>query len=151
MPQKPPPRKFVPPTLEDLEINQQKLDLNYLFSVSGIDEAEEHIPVSLEWINDAHQRYLEEKTLLKEKIKQAEANAYVNLKSEGLEQHGIAKVTDAAIAHCIHLDSAVIKLHETYSVLVGWVSRLEVLQENLKIKLEAIRTAEATRRRLIEN
>lgn len=150
MPQKPPPRTFTPPKLEALVLNEQTLDINYLFSVSDIEDAEECIPVSLEWINDAHQRYLEEKTALKEEVKQAEAQAFVNFKSEGLGQFGISKVTDASLAHCIHLDEQVKKIHKKYAVIVGWVSRLEVLQENLRTKLEAIRTAEATRRKLIE-
>ena len=60
-------------------------------------------------------------------------------------------MTEANLEKAVHLEDSVVKVHESYAVLYGWVRRLQNLQMSLQSKLELIRSTEATRRRLVEN
>jgi hypothetical protein len=137
-----------------------KLDSKYTFDVeyylthefADIVEASEEIPAAVEWVNANLQTMIEDKIVAKQAIKEAEAEAYINLRSGRFpELYPDVKPTEEAVKHAVALDARVKAAHKEFAVLQGWVSRLQGLMLTLQSKLDMIRSSEATRRRLVED
>lgn len=143
--------EYSKPKLGILEVKGHPMNLDYLLGIRDLDEAEEEIPVALEWINSAIQDYTEQKLVSKSVLKSLEGKTYLNLKVEGLKSFGIEKTTETALEHVINNDDEILAAYESLAILTGWVGRLYGLQENLRLKIDMLRTIDATRRKLIEH
>ena len=150
----PPPRPKVElPPLGKLELEGASIDLDYFLKTEYVDAAAAcaEFPALLEWINSQMQFYVENKIIAKQEIAQAEAACFVDMRNGGFERAGYAgKPTADAVDRVIQLDGGVIKAHTNYARYAGWVSKLSGLMNNIQIKLDLLRTSEATRRRMIE-
>lgn len=139
------------PKLKRITIGDDSLDLDYFFTHDfvDIDEPCQKIPAIIEWVNYHLQFFKQESVNLKQKTKEAEARAYFRLKNGGFEERGYGKMTEAALDKAVSLEDDVIQAHEDYAETYGWARRLENLTVSLQLRLDMLRSQEATRRKLM--
>ncbi len=131
-----------------------ELDIDYYLrkQYDEIGEAAEEVPIIMEYISAKLQELMEQKLIARQAIKEAESAAYFFLKRGGFEEKGYGeKLTEKALEMAIPLEESVSKAHTDFSVLNGWAMRLQGAQLNLQLKLDLLRSFEATRRKLIED
>jgi hypothetical protein len=138
--------------LDVLELDGTKVDLNYYFTqeYTDIGQAAQELPNLIEWINWKLQLFYEDKLNAEQELKQAEAEAFFDLKKGTFKDlYGIPP-TDKGLQHAVYRDEGVIECWRKYNRLSAWCRRLAALQNSLTTKLDLIRSSEATRRRLID-
>lgn len=138
--------------LDVLELNGTKVDLNYYFTqeYTDIGQAAAELPNLIEWINWQLQLLYEDKLNAEQELKQAEADAFFDLKKGTFNDLYGAKPTDKALQYAVYKDEGVIEAWRNYNRLAAWCRRLAALQNSLTTKLDLIRSSEATRRRLVD-
>ena len=141
---KPPLPKIAPITLEGFT-----LDLNYYLNreYDEVGEAALDLPSVAEWVNEQLQSFTESHQTAKIDLAEAEAEVYFNLKKgQYAEDYGSEKPTSDSMNHAVNIDLRVRKLNHRIAILYAWCQRLRGIQENLRMKLELVRSTEATRR-----
>ena len=142
------------PTLVPIQLGGYSLDLDYFLKAAydDIGAASEELPALIEWVNYQLQCLTEKMLSRKQGVKRAESAAFFNLKNGlFLERGYVGKVTDSSVERAVPLEESVIKAHEEYNVLYGWVRRLQSVQVSLQLKLDLVRSTESTRRRLVDH
>jgi hypothetical protein len=149
-----PRRKTEPelPVLAAIMNNIIELDLNYYFHkrYDDIVKATSDLPVVIEYINESLQRASIEAMNAKWDVEAMEGETYMRLRQEWTS-HYSEKMTEDALGHAVSMDEDLKKARNNYAVLKSYVGRLHNMQENLRSKLDALRSVEATRRKLIED
>jgi hypothetical protein len=126
------------------------LDIDFYLKhdYSDIGEAMEKLPAIIEYVNARMQSMVESKIIQKQAVKETESRAYFTLRNGAFEDRFGGKITESALEKAVALDPEVVKAHESYAVLVGWSQRLMNLMLSLQLKLDMVRSTEATRRTL---
>lgn len=127
-----------------------QLDIDYFLKheFADIGEAMETIPAIIEYVNSRLQLMIEQKIRKKQHIKHVEAKTYMSLKTGGFEDRFAGKATETALERAVQLDDDVVKAYDDYAILVGWSTRLTNTLISLQLKLDMVRSTEATRREL---
>jgi hypothetical protein len=138
--------------LDVLELNGQKVDLNYYFTqeYTDIGQAAAELPNLIEWINWQLQLFYEDKLNAEQELKKAEADAFFDLRGGTFADIYGGKATDKSLQHAVYRDEGVIAAWKNLNRFSAWCRRLAQLQNSLTTKLDLIRSSEATRRRLID-
>ena len=141
-------RKRPLPRISSIELGGAPLDIDYLLTTEFVDirEAASVLPPVIEWINDNLQSYNEQRILKKQEVKEAEAQAYMDLRNGLFVERGYGKLTETALEHAVVLEEGVKKAHREFATLSAWCTRLENLMRALQMKMELTRSSEATRR-----
>jgi len=126
------------------------LDVDYFLKhdYSDVAEAADTIPALIEYVNSQLQSMTERRLFAKQEIKRTESLVYFELKNGKYEDLYSGKATETALDRAVHLDERVAKAHESHAILAGWSQRLSNLMISLQLKLDMIRSTEATRREL---
>lgn len=126
------------------------LDIDYYLKhdYSDVSEAAETLPAIIEYANSQLQSMTERRLIAKQDIKRVESLVFFELKGGGFEDRYSGKVTEHSLERAVHLDERVAKAHEHHAILAGWSLRLSNLMISLQLKLDMIRSTEATRREL---
>jgi hypothetical protein len=138
--------------LDVIELGGQQIDLNYYFTqeYSEIGQAAAELPNLIEWCNWQTQCFYEDKLNAEQELAKAEADAFFDLKGGTFKELYDMSPTEKSLQHAVNRDEGVIKAWRDYNRACGWVKRLSALQSSLTIKLDLIRSSEATRRRLVD-
>ena len=141
------------PSLEPFEIEGFTFDPNYYLTAEyiDIDSACRELPPIIEWINEKLQTMIEEKMHTDNLIRRARAKAYFDLKTGTFLEKYHGKMTEIAVDKAVDLDMDVQKHEDAYARLYAWCNRLNNIQASLRDKLNLVRSAESTRRALIQN
>jgi hypothetical protein len=126
-----------------------QLDIDYFLKhdYADIGEAMEHLPAIIEYLNEQRQMLREQLVIQKQDCKRLEAKAYFALKGgEFQDSYPTQKVSESAVGHAVTLDAAVIRGYDQLAVLVAAVERVTTTIITLGLKLELVRSTEATRR-----
>lgn len=145
---KPPLPKIAPITLEGYT-----LDLNYYLNreYDEVGEAALDLPSIAEWVNEQLQSFTESLQIAKVDLAEAEAEIYFKLKKGQYDEDYGGKPTADALNHAININLRVRELNHTIAVLHAWCQRLRGIQENLRMKLDLVRSTEATRRAVFDS
>jgi hypothetical protein len=141
------------PTLEPIENDLIKIDPNKWFRKSyALDFGMAHteIPVVLEQINDAIQRAAIAAADAKKDAEQLAGLKLMKLRQDWSNLYQ-DKMTEATLTAVMDQDEGLYQAWHRYSVLKSWVGRLENMMENLRLKLGAMRSFEATRRKTMDD
>ena len=140
------------PKLKAIELEGDSVDIDYFLKHEFVDIFEpcQTLPAIIEWINSHMQFYHQERIALKQDAKKAEARAYFDLRNGIFEERGYGKLTEAALGHAICLEESVIEAHDNYAGACSWAKRLENLMVSMQLRLDMLRSSEATRRKLVE-
>jgi len=142
------------PKLKPLTLDGQPVDLNYFLNTDYADatSASVEIPGLIEFINENYQYFVEQKVRQKGVLERARAKAYFDLKGGLWETKGFAgKFSENGAEKAVELDEEVIEALDQYAIFSGYVARLYNLMQTLQAKLGITRTAEATRRAMLED
>lgn len=150
-PKSPPPAPKLPP-LAKIVNDIIDLDPDYYFRkrYDDIKEAASELPVVIEYINESLQRAAIAAANSKRDLQSLEAETYVRLRQEWNTLFA-EKMTEKALEMAVFQDTDLASASKNYSVLKSYVTRLANMQENLRSKLDLLRSVEATRRKLIED
>jgi hypothetical protein len=142
------------PALKPLDTGDTvTLDIDYFLrhDFADVGQAMEDLPAIIEYVNERRQVMREDLYVQKQACKRAEATAYFDLKGgRFLELYQDIKSSETAIEHAIQLDSDVIEAHRVFAILHAHAERLTTTILALQLKLEMVRSTEATRRSLVE-
>lgn len=129
-----------------------ELDPDYYFKqrYDDIIKAASELPVVIEYINESLQRASINAMQAKWDIESLEGETYSKLRQEWPTRFA-EKMTEDAVKHAVNMDEDLKKARNNYAVLKSYVGRLANMQENLRAKLDVLRSAEATRRKLISD
>lgn len=142
------------PKLKLLDLDGQPVDLNYFLTTDYADAtcASVELPGLIEFVNENYQLYVEQKIRAKGELERARAKAYFDLKGGLWATRGFeGKITETGVEKAVELEQEVIDALERYAIFSGWVARLYNLMQTLQAKLGITRTAEATRRAMLED
>lgn len=150
-PTAPPPAPELP-VLAQIVNNIIELDPDYYFRkrYDDIIEAASELPLVIEFINESLQRAAIAAADSKRDVQSLEAETYGDLRQQWNEKFS-EKMTEKALEMAVAQDAELTKALHNYSVLKSYVTRLSNMQENLRGKLDMLRSVEATRRKLIED
>lgn len=115
-----------------------------------IQQAASELPVVIEYINESLQRASIHASRAKRDLQTLEAETYTRLR-QGWGNTYAEKMTEKALDMVVLQDAPLSEAQENYSVLKSYVTRLANMQENLRSKLDMLRSVEATRRKLIDD
>lgn len=159
-PPPPPPRARVQrkpaapelPVLAKIMNDIIDLDPDYYFSkrYDDIVAATTELPVVIEYINESLQRASIASMQSEWDTESLEAETYTRLRQEWSSTYA-EKMTEKALEMAVASDKELQKARNNFAVLKSYVRRLANMQENLRSKLDALRSVEATRRRLIDD
>lgn len=140
------------PKLAALNTDLIVLDPDYWFRkrYMEIGDAASELPTVIEYINESLQRASIAAADAKIDVEKLEAETYTRLRQEWSTTYA-EKMTEKALEMQINQDETLIQARHNFSVLKSYVSRLQNMQENLRLKLDSMRTVEATRRKLIQD
>lgn len=113
-------------------------------------EAAGELPVVLEYINESLQRAAIATAQSKRNLEELEAETYTAFR-QGWNEKFAEKMTEKALEMAVLRDRTFAKASENFSVLKSYVGRLAHMQENLRAKLDMLRSVEATKRRTIND
>ena len=150
----PTPPEHPLPEPDAIELDGFKLDVSHFLSkdYDDIATASIELPAIIEWVNCKLQSILEQKMLKSDEIDELEAKTYFYMVNGGWEDLGYAgKKTSHAIGLSIKLDTKVKAAKTDLAVISGWYLRLSNVMSSLQAKLELVRSAEATRRRIFDS
>jgi hypothetical protein len=141
------------PTIAPITLGGYTLDLNAYLAreYEDVSQAANELPSIAEWVNEQLQAFIETLQKRRNELDEAEAMAYFDLRKGRFADDYGGRETEDALKHAVVIDPQVRKLNEEIAVLSGWVSRLRGTQENLQMKLELVRSTEATRRKVFES
>ncbi len=115
-----------------------------------IHQAASDLPVVLEYINESLQRASISAQQSKWDVEAMEAETYTHFRQEWATLF-TDKMTETSLGMAVAQDKDLQKARNNYAVLKSYVTRLANMQENLRAKLDALRSVEATRRKLIDD
>lgn len=140
------------PVLERIENDIIVLDPEYFFKkrYEDVTEAAGELPVVIEYINESLQRASIAANDAKRDLASLEAETYTGLRQEWSNRFA-EKMTEKALEMAVLQDKDLAETARNYSVLKSYVSRLANMQENLRMKLDMLRSVEATKRKLIND
>ena len=142
------------PPISDVDFGEgESLNVDRLlrYDFSDVADANLHLPASIEWINERLKSFIEAKVMAKHRVKRAEAEAYFHLKKGEFDRlYPESKMTEKALELAIHLDEGVESMNKELAEATSMEARLRQLLVTLQLKLEIVRSQEATRRRLID-
>jgi len=142
------------PPLTNIQLGEFTLNLEHYLrkDYDDISLAVEEIPPVLEWINCELQSLTEQKLVKSQQIKEIESRVYFDLKGGRFSAlyDATAKMTESALEKAVTLDDRVQTSHREYAVLAGWCLRLSNLKDIFEIKLDLLRSSEATRRKIFQ-
>lgn len=149
---KPVPEAPKLPELAKIINNIIELDPDYYFRkrYEDITDAASELPVVIEYINESLQRASIAASDSKRDLQSLEAETYTRFRQEWT-QHFSEKMTEKALEMTVLQDKDLTEASRNYSVLKSYVTRLANMQDNLRSKLDMLRSVEATKRRLIED
>lgn len=129
-----------------------ELDPDYYFRkrYDDIQQAASELPLVIEYINESLQRASIDTAEKKRDLQSLEAETYTRLRQEWPNLYA-EKMTEKALEMAVLQDGDLSKASKSYSVLKSYVTRLANMQDNLRAKLDMLRSVEATRRRLIDD
>ncbi len=140
------------PQIRPLKLGQDTVDLHHWLrkDYPDISEASEELPGIIEFINMELQGLVERRLNLKQAIKRRAAELFLALRDpETWEQSGYkGKSTEKALEMAVDMDEDREKLIREYSKITAWVGRLEGTLEAFQVKLDLVRTVEATKRKV---
>lgn len=143
-------KKFPVPSLRKFTSSDGVvIDLSAILShnYDDIGEASSVLPPHIGYFGYLRALAVERSINGKQRIKQAEAKAYFELKNGGFQAKGYGeKITEAALEHAVQLDPEVIRLTEEYAAAERDEERHEWAVDALKAKLDLVRSVETTRR-----
>jgi len=142
------------PPLRPIKLNGYVLDLKKILGTDwdDISLAVQALPQYAEWVNEQLHSMHESKMATECDLRVARAEAYFRLRTgNGLERYGVMKVTEAAVANAVELDSRVVELEKHLAAYDGWCRRLTRVCETLCRQMELIRSSEATRRKIFDS
>jgi hypothetical protein len=134
------------PQIPSLEINGFQLDVDTLLKKEYDDVAEAclEVPAIMDFLND-HVRDVQDVISQKEALLRREwANRYFDLRLNWPRPE--IKPSATAISMAMDADEHLSSCQTEVDSLRSWVKRIEGLQNALKVKLDLLRTSEATRR-----
>jgi len=139
------------PPLEKFELDGFEFDPSYYLTADYLDieSACKELPPIIEWLNEKLQTFIEQKLHTEQMIKRARAKSYFMLKEGRFIEMYNSKMTETGVAQAVELDESVIKYEDEYCKLYAWCHRLMSVQASLRDKLNLVRSAESTRRALI--
>jgi hypothetical protein len=145
-----PPPKL--PVLQKIVNDIIELDPDYYFRkrYDDIKLAASELPVVIEYINESLQRAAISAAESKRDLQALEAETYTRLRQEWSTIYS-EKMTEKALEMAVFQDQDLSEATKSYSVLKSYVSRLANMQDNLRAKLDMLRSVEATRRRLVDD
>lgn len=128
------------------------LDPDYWFRkrYQEVGEAASELPTVVEYINESIQRAMIYTADAKADVERIEAETYTRLRKDWNTIYA-EKMTEKALEMAIAMDQNLADAKHNFSVLKSYVSRLQNMQENLRMKLESMRSVEATRRKLMND
>lgn len=142
------------PTLRPLDTgDESNLDLDYYLShdFADVGYAMEALPAVIEYVNERRQVMREDLYVQKQACKQAEAKAYFALKCGQFGTlYPTIKLSETAVEHAMQLDGGVIEATRIFAILQAHAERLTTTILALQLKLDMVRSTEATRRTLAE-
>lgn len=140
------------PELAKIVNNIIDLDPDYYFRkrYEDIVEAASELPLVIEYINECLQRAACETARAKLDMEGLEADTFIDLRQRWSEIYA-EKMTEKALDMAVLKNDSLAKSSQNYSVLKSYVTRLANMQENLRMKLEMMRSVEATKRKLIND
>jgi len=138
------------PKLAAINTEIMVLDPDYWFRkrYQEIGEASGELPTVIEYINESLQRSMIATSEAKNDVELLEAQTYMRLRQEWTSVYS-EKMTEKSLEMAVAMDQTLADARHNYSVLKSYVSRLHNMQENLRVKLDSLRTVEATRRKLL--
>lgn len=141
------------PPLSSFTLDGYTLELARYLGMDYTDVADAcaELPAVNEWINEKLQGYIEMLYVAKKEVKEAEATAFFALRKGEFEDSYGGKPTIDAINQAVVLDPEVKKKSREVAVLAAWCNRLRGIQESLSMKLDLVRSSEATRRKIFED
>lgn len=140
------------PVLEKIENDIIVLNPEYFFKkrYEDVTEAANELPVVIEYINESLQRAAIAANDAKRDLAAMEAETYTALRQDWSTKFA-EKMTEKALEMAVLQDKDLAEVARNYSVLKSYVSRLSNMQENLRMKLDMLRSVEATKRKLIND
>jgi len=140
------------PVLEKIENDIIVLNPEYFFKkrYEDVMEAANELPVVIEYINESLQRAAIAASDAKRDLAAMEAETYTALRQDWSTKFA-EKMTEKALEMAVLQDKDLSEVARNYSVLKSYVSRLSNMQENLRMKLDMLRSVEATKRKLIND
>lgn len=138
------------PPLAAFELEGYRLDVAHYLSrdYSDVADACAELPAVNEWINEKLQAYVEMLHVTRAELEEAEAVAYFALRKGEFTDDYAGKPTEDALKRAVALDKEVKRLAREVAVLSAWCGRLRGVQESLGMKLDLVRSSEATRRKV---
>jgi hypothetical protein len=141
------------PTLEEIENELLKLDVNYwLRKTYDLDFGLAHSELTcvMEEVNDAVQKAFVLAADAKTDYEELEGATLMQLRQEWSSKQ-TDKMTVETLKAVMNQDKDLQKAWHRYTVLESCVKRYSNLMEHLRLKLGAMRSSEATRRRTIDD
>lgn len=140
------------PVLAEIINDIIELNPDYYFRkrYDDIVEAASELPLVIEYINESLQRASIESANKKRDLEALEAETYIRLRQDWGNLYA-EKMTEKAVEMAVSQDENLNKAYKEFSVLKSYVARLANMQENLRSKLDMLRSVEATRRRLVDD
>jgi len=153
----PDPTESVTPPIPEvpaIELDGFRLDVSFFLrkDYEDIATASIELPAIIEWVNCKLQALTEQRMRKEDSVKELEAEAWFYLQNGGWEDNNYAgrKNAHALLMGC-RLDPKVKKARNELATLSGWTQRLYNVMTSLQAKLELVRSAEATRRRIFDS
>jgi hypothetical protein len=147
-----PPKAPELPVLAKIINDIIDLDPDYYFSkrYDDIHEAASELPTVIEYINESLQRAAIGSAKAKRDLELMRAETYTRLRENWTTTFS-DKMTETALEMAIVQDKNFGAATDNYAVLKSYVGRMANMQENLRAKLDLLRSVEATRRKLIDD
>ena len=141
------------PKIGTITLGGFTLDLNYYLNreYDEIGEAGLDLPSIAEWVNEQLQGFGETLQTTRTELAEVESETFFSLKKGQYADDYGGKATVEALKHAINIDPRVRKLNREVATLQAWCYRLRGIQDNLKMKLELVRSTEATRRSIFND
>jgi hypothetical protein len=142
------------PDITPIELDGFRLDVHYYLvkDYEDIASASIELPAVTEWINSKLQSLTEQKLKKEDQVKELEAEAWFYLTAGGFEDlHYGGRKNAHALLMGTRLDPKVKKAKNELATLAAWCQRLYNVMTSLQAKLELVRSAEATRRRIFDS
>lgn len=149
-------QKAVPPipNVGAIELEGFKLEVGYFLTkdYDDIAAASTELPAVIEWINCNLQSLTEQRLLKEDEVKEDEAAAWFWLQNGGWEDMNYAGRKNAhALLMGVRLEPKVRKAKQELAVLTAWTQRLYNVMTSFQAKLDLVRSAESTRRRIFDS
>lgn len=141
------------PHADPVKIGDTRVDIDAFLTrdYGDIEEASEELPGLIEYINQEYQYAVEDKLNLRQEVKTRAAEIIRDIRQPGMwERLGFAgKLTEKGVEAAINLDEHYLTLTEKYHRMVGRCGRLANMMTILQVKLDLVRSVEATKRKLV--